>query len=352
MDSINHYGESIRRKKVRQLRKYYNENGLNIIGLNDNQGIYDKTLSRKSLLDYIVEMLDEEETSVININAFCQLFNRTEHIDYFLKSNLSLKEIKDIQLGSVLVALGEKLKTMHFPKVVGKLGYINKKLYREEENDSKFRLADTIRDSKEPIIIYSCGLKDLMLECSSDIYDEMIVAKEGTVIKVMNGIENNINNILSLNNQADIFVLGACLSELLRKKENVLPVEVLLEYNKQLSILCNKYGVQYVDIESIYQGYTSSKKKDLATYKLARLIIEHIYIRKFWSKKSLNISNNDFTIEGNGTNDLLVYLYQSLMKLEEDYMSLSGREVHINEQKKLCIQKELETVEKVLLKKM
>ena len=333
MDMITRYAESVRRKKTKRLRNYYNENGLTLIGINDSQEIFDQTVFRKGLLDYLAKMLKDEKTSATIINAFSPIFNRTDHIDYFLKSNLSIKEIKNIQLASMLVMFEEKIKELHLPKFVGKVGNINKRLYRQEENDDKLHLSDIIRQSKEPIVIYSCGLSDLILESDSDFCGEKIVVKEDSVIKVIDGVENNINNILSLNNKTDIYVLGV------QSKKNRILRDKILEYNRRLSDLCDKYDLQYVDTGAIYQEQT----RELATYKLVTIIIENMYNRKFWKKNTPKSINNNFTVDGNGLSDLLVYLYQNTVEQEESQM---------NEQKKSRVQEEFKIVEKVLLKRM
>jgi len=150
--------------KLEQLRQYYDDKGLVIVGLNDSQGVNTTNLFRKGLLEYLADLLTDGQIDAKVINAFSLMFNKTEHIDYFLKSNLSVEDIKALQVSGMVSALEKAMKDFHMPTILGKIGYVSKALYRKKSGDSEIFLTDSIREAFEPIIIYSCGANDLMRE--------------------------------------------------------------------------------------------------------------------------------------------------------------------------------------------
>ena len=92
------YGQAIRCRKIENLTSYYQDKGLTLIGLNDSQGVNTTTLFRKGLLEYLADSLKIDDINPVIINAFSLMFNKTEHINYLLESNLSLDEIKELQV--------------------------------------------------------------------------------------------------------------------------------------------------------------------------------------------------------------------------------------------------------------
>ena len=78
-------------EKRDKIIQYYKNKKLLIVGLNDSQGVNTTTtFFKKGLLDYLALALTTEELTPTVINAFSLTMNKTEHIDYFFKNNLSL----------------------------------------------------------------------------------------------------------------------------------------------------------------------------------------------------------------------------------------------------------------------
>lgn len=91
------------------------------MGLNDSQGVNTtSTFFKKGLLEYLAAALTSDELTPEVINAFSLTMNKTEHIDYFLKNNLSLEEIKLSQIYSVVSALEKVMSDIGLPKFLGK----------------------------------------------------------------------------------------------------------------------------------------------------------------------------------------------------------------------------------------
>ena len=118
-------------QKIEKLVNYYKNKGLLIVGLNDSQGVNTtSTIFKKGLLEYLASALTTNELTPEVINAFSLTMNKTEHIDYFLKNNLTKEEIKLMQVYSAVSAFEKVMIDMHLPKKLGKLGNIYKLAYR------------------------------------------------------------------------------------------------------------------------------------------------------------------------------------------------------------------------------
>ena len=87
------------------LVNYYKDKNTAIIGLNDSQGVDTGLLFRKGVLELVRDMLVSSKNDLDTFNAFSLMFNKTEHIDYFLDCNLTLEDIKNSQVEGAVSAL-------------------------------------------------------------------------------------------------------------------------------------------------------------------------------------------------------------------------------------------------------
>ena len=78
--------------------------------------------------------------------------NKTEHIDYFLKANLSLEEIKLSRVYSVVAALEKVMTDVHLPKALGKVGYLYKLSRCLKKVMLLIYLTSSLEEAKEPIV--------------------------------------------------------------------------------------------------------------------------------------------------------------------------------------------------------
>ena len=215
------------KEKLKRLTDYYKNDGLTIVGLNDSQGVNTtSTILKKGLLEYLASSLKTEELDPTVINAFSLLLNKTEHIDYFLKGNLSLEEIKLSRVYSVVAALEKVMTDVHLPKALGKVGYLYKVCAIPKKGDANIHITTSLKEAKEPIVIYSSGVNNLMREVgnnpfsiSKDYKDRDKrpnynytldkVNDKNTLDSVIAGIDENFYNLLSINARSDIFALGS-----------------------------------------------------------------------------------------------------------------------------------------------
>lgn len=361
-------------KQRQDLKRYYENKGLTIIGLNDSQGVNTTTLFRKGLLEYLSKELKSKDVDSRIINAFSLMFNKTEHINYLLEANLSLEEIKDLQVNGMVSALEKAMQDFHLPKFLGKVGYVSKILYRPKKDDNKILLTDSLKESKEPIVIYSCGANDVMREAWNNPfsigkdyknrdknlnYDYAVykLQNPASVQKVIGSVEGNINNILTLNNNADIFTLGLYIPKSMQCDGMEIFNNAIARYNEYLQELCVKYGLTYINTEKDGEKYNNSNinfhVSTAGHNALANEIIAKLYDKKILGAKHINIDiNNKFKIQNHKILDLYVDLKKDLEKIKAESQGSFGRQKQVYDGMQKELQRQIGVVEKVAIKKI
>lgn len=290
-------------EKIEKLIQYYKDNGLLIVGLNDSQGVNTtSTFFKKGLLEYLASALTSEELTPEIINAFSLTMNKTEHIDYFLKNNLSLEEIKLSQIYSVVSALEKIMTDMGLPKSLGKVGNVYRLIYTPKSGDEKITIATSLREAKEPVMVYSSGVNDLMREVGANPFGIKGAYKARykkpnyyytlgktnnpeTLKKVIAAIERNYDTILGINSNTDIYTLGAYIPKSLQSEEMNIFRDLVIAYNEELINLCKQYGITFVDTEEVGKKYNNSESNfHISTAghnALANYILGYMYHNKF-----------------------------------------------------------------------
>lgn len=287
---------------INMLTNYYKEKGLTIIGLNDSQGVnVTSTFFKKGLLEYIASMLKSDDLDPKVINAFSLLMNKTEHIDYFLDNNLSLEEIKLSQVYSYVEAIKKVMSDIHLPEALGNVGYVSKLVYRQNSNDNNIHIATSLRLAKEPTVIYSSGVNNLMREVGNNPfaikkdyqnrnitpnYDYTVekAKNPATLDTVLNGIDKNFENILSINGNTDIYTLGAYEPKSFESEGMNVFRDLVCQYNERLERLCKRYNITFINTEEIGKKYNQSEMNFHISSQghnaLANYILEKMYERK------------------------------------------------------------------------
>ena len=366
--------ESLDNNKINKLIDYYKDDGLLIVGLNDSQGVNTTTtFFKKGLLEYLKAALTSEELNPKVIDAFSLTMNKTEHIDYFLKNNLNLEEIKLSQINSVVSALEKVMTDIGFPKFLGRVGNIYKLVYQVQKDDSNIYLSTSLKEAKEPIMIYSSGVNNLMREVGSNPFEikknykerrmkpnycytlEKTKDKE-TLNKIIDSIKNNYDNVLGINSNTDIYTLGAYIPKSLQSEEMNIFRDLIIKYNDELIKLCNEYGITFVNTEEVGKKYNKSENNfhisSTGHNALANHILEIMYQNKIEDKnqvKRKEIKPIEITNEGTkGIIEAIKHDYEeSIKKADELSGYASDREEEIaNEHKR-----EIEIFQKLLTKK-
>ena len=86
------------------ISKYHQDKGLTIIGLNDNLGFS----FYKNFLTYLKEQLTISDMQPEVIDAYLTSYNQTWQLASLLKHNLSINEIENIKLESLIEQAKQK----------------------------------------------------------------------------------------------------------------------------------------------------------------------------------------------------------------------------------------------------
>ena len=281
------------KEKLAKIKDYYKD-GLTIIGLNDLE-VASKAGSffKKDLLDYLIDILAGDEIDPTIINAFSPIINKTEHIDYLLKSNVSIEELKLARVYSIVQYLEELSDKHHLPKSLGKIGYLSKLRNLVNVDDDKTRIVSVIEEAKEPIIIYSSGYSNLKREIAfdgvSDPKDYAYTLKKVNSKKILNGVvrgvEKNFYSILSINDKSDIYVINVPIPDTIKEVKNL-----VISFNEALYNLCKEYSLTYID------RTVTDNTMDSLTKKIA----DAIYENKIISPKVQTREYSDYSYNSKG----------------------------------------------------
>jgi hypothetical protein len=219
--------------------------GLDSIGVPYTPDNYDT----KSFFDLIVEYLKEIGINVISANIFNPVRNRTFELQLLLKENHKVGTIKKKQI-KYLAAYIKKTGVKYNPDIYKK--------YNVHDDNDEIGINELLRSSSNPIFLYSCGPLDIPYHIGTNNpvnpkkWINILKIKK-VIQRVINGIEENIRYIQSINNNTEIYVLGTY------NPSKVPIVEAYVNfYNEQIQIMCaqNK-NVHYVNIKEV-RGHIAS----------------------------------------------------------------------------------------------
>ena len=239
------------------------------------------------------------------------------------------------------------------------------------KGDANIHLTTDLKDSKEPIVIYSSGVNNLMREVgnnpfsiSKDYKDRdkrpnynytlEKVNNPNTLNKVMDGIDKNFYNLLSINDRSDIFALGSYTPASLRSEDMKIFQDLILAYNERLTSLCNSYHITYINTNEIGNRYNNSKANFHINTKgqiaLAETILESIYDKKINSSSEEIEFNGEFKVTDDGSHDVVDALLFDRLNLYEERKNLLGYDALRHEQVIAENKSEISVFKKVLQK--
>ena len=281
------------KEKLAKLRDYYKDN-LTIIGFNDLEVVNNaSSFFKRDLLDYLSYFLSTDELKTIVVDAFSKIVNKTEYINYYLKSNLSIEEIKLSNVYSTVLSLEKFMINKGLPKSLGKIGYLSTFRNLINRDDDSTYITSLLEETSNPLIIYSSGYSNLKSEIALDGVNSPInldytlrqVKSKKTLSKVMVGVERNFYNILSINDKSDIYVLNAPIPNSLEEIKNL-----VISFNDSLYNLCNQYNLNYID-----RNVTDNTPKSLSEE-----IISALYINKFITERKQVREYSDYSYNSKG----------------------------------------------------
>ncbi len=290
-------------EKIDKLRKYYENKGLLIVGLNDSTDFNTKsTILKKNAVKNLASFFEKNKFNPQTIDAVSPVLNKTEHIDYFLKNNVSLEDIKLLQKYSTVSHYESTMHRLGLPKFIGKIGYGKVLFNIPKQTDSEVKISTSLYDYQEPLLIYSSGVSDLMRAIGYNPfrikydyqkkdelpnYNYMIDKINNPMIieGIMKSISQNLNNILCINNNTNIYVLGASEFNTLSPISSNPFSNPINSYNDKLEKICKRYNIDFINVDQLC--YKASNKYD----NLIKYIIEDLYQKKLLFTTKVNDKN-------------------------------------------------------------
>lgn len=200
------------------ISKHHKEKGLTIIGLNDNLGFS----FYKNFLTYLKEQLTTSSMQPEIVDAYLTSYNQTWQLTSLLKHNLSINEIENIKLESLIEQTKQKYQSSLLQTII--IDELSKK-YNPSTTDRWEYLSEIIKKANEPLIIYSSGLNDL-----SNTKPKQIIEDH----------QKNFESIYSLNTTSTIYMLEI--------PQSYHPNQ---EYQENLYNLCQEYGITIIPYPNI-----------------------------------------------------------------------------------------------------
>lgn len=316
--------------KIYSLIRYYQDNGLNIFEFGDFYcGSLKKQYLFQHLSDSLKNLLSSDVLSPNMINFSSPIVCYPKYLDYILDSNLNLEVINLARMYGMFGYLEKKCQNND---LLNTLVSFSKFFYQKKDSDRRQYATDTLRSSKEPLFIYSCGasyLKEhiggnkfdivrsrLQLKSSYEYYQLYSNMIDNCFLEsLIEQVRNNFEHIYSLNSNTDIIVIGCDIPKVYLKELEPYQ-DMFLMYNKMLHDLCIEYGIFYVDNDSL-----SDVMVDILSYLYGKKELGIVFDTKKFnsSEKYFEKNNLDFII-----NTLYHDYYSQLNNAKEACFFSSG----------------------------
>lgn len=222
-----------------------------------------------SFFDILDKYLNEKgiETTKIDMFSMSTPYNDTDYINELLENDITLEAIHNNQVSSIDICR----KSGFFQHI--KLPKTTKQLYNNlNEQEKNTSLKEIIKNNKV-IFIYSCGANDFLKSMSTDLAKLLNPKKLKEVTSpdniaekialIINKIKNNINMLIALNPNIEIYIIGIPIPTRVKYIRKTL-IEPLKQYNIALKKLCTDYNqIYYVDNYGL-DNNDKLTKKDMA----------------------------------------------------------------------------------------
>lgn len=325
------------KEKKEEVKKYFKNNELVMISMNDYAST---SIIGRNILSYLEQQIKDG----LKVDASFLTLNKAEHINLMLEYNLTIEEIKLAQALSIYDGIEHLLEereiTKHTDFLLDTTDSILKKMFKPNEIDKYIGISDLIRSTKTPIVIHSTGSNDLMRILGTNpyvidkTYSERKVkatykeAKEKardpkTIRIIMDDIDKNFHNILSLNPNTMLVSLGLYIPEILKQRKYQSFRKLILNYNRALRELCSSYSAMYINTDSI-KNRTPKTLSDFnlsksGQKKLAKAIVEELYT--YLTRFEITNLDLEEDITYRKEEDLTSYYIDKLTKINSDDIS-------------------------------
>lgn len=233
-----------------------------MVGGNESIGVPCAVLgkNKKGFMDIVADRLKNEGIHVSTIDMFSMFVNKNWHIDEIIKHNLTLEEIKNMKKASIRVNRQDFFNKLFLPKNLEDLDPV-------KFLDGFNRVADLIKTYENVVMFYQSGSNNLMYEMQASPINAVLdknmrqralelMKDDKTIKKVISGMDRNINNLLSVNNSMELYVLSLYVPKLFsslskHSDEFKIMVDFIHRFNDAVEALAASNLVNYVGITSV-----------------------------------------------------------------------------------------------------
>jgi hypothetical protein len=289
-------------------------------------------------------MLKSDNYDIKTFDAYSMFFNKTRHIDYYLKHNISLEEIELIKKYGTSNEVKHALGDNQIGDFLGKIAsnFIESK-FNDVPDKKNFKLSTSIKEATKPIILYSSGINDIMYQSCIDPFsakgyfkkekNKYYYAldrvkgdnKEKNMDKIIDGHKSNFEKLLSLNSNSKILALSAYLYSVGEEYDKPFMDFVIL-YNERLEKLCKEYQINYIDLrflehtryQSAYHTYFESFSKQVAN----KIILE---LSNSIKNERTIYNSSDYNYDNEGSRGMLSDMVDYRTKLFETDSKFASR---------------------------
>ena len=181
---------------------------ISIIGLGEELGLPSLKNNKQNFQTRLLDAIEKKyknEYEIEKINIFSYMFNKSWHLDSILKNNPTLNELERIRRIGNECAKRESFMMDVFSPKIEKTDYENK------------RIIDVIENKN--VIIFDVGMNDFMYYTKNNVVAAHILLyknknannvlrDENIFERVFNGVKSNIENILKINKNSSMYILG------------------------------------------------------------------------------------------------------------------------------------------------
>ena len=190
-------------------------------------------------------------------------------------------------------------------------------------DDDKKRITDLLKEYQKVIMIYQSGSNNLMYQMQASpigaVLDKNmrnraleLMSDNTTLHQVISNMENNIYNLLSINNEMEIYMLGLYVPKLfssLAKHSNSFKImsDFIEEFNYMVEALASKYMINYVDITPISKYYAKGGMDIHCTRKgheaLAKIMMNNILNNN--DNNLIHVTEKTFNYDNTGLDGMI-----------------------------------------------
>ena len=280
--------------------------------------------NKQGFLKITSDFLKSSNVNVETVDFFSMVINKNWHISEILKHNLSLEEIKMMQQKSIRIKRKDLFGKLYFPSGI-------EKIYEVKPDDSNKHITDMIKEHEKVLTVYQSGANNLMYEMQSNPISAVIDKKarkraldamkdESVIKRVGSGMTKNIRDLLSINNDMEIYMLSLYVPKLFEilshdNDDFKLMIDFINRFNRHVQFIACGYGATYVDITPIGK-YCAKGGVDFHCTKdgnqlLASILVNEISIGPIETQltvinKNMNMMNRyNFTQDNTGLSGML-----------------------------------------------